>query len=176
MTADSAAIDGPAIDPLVAEAVKKAAIAWLDLGRGPARALWCTWSQDALYVVCGTGEQADPGLSEVDSCVVTLRGDHLGRIVDVSAQVSRIRPDTPDWEPATTALSAKRLNASGAGTVDRWAGECAVYRLTPVAGPARHGDQLPSDSLAAVPVPSDAARPTRKPFRLHRVKRRNKSA
>ncbi|MGH8876006.1 MAG: hypothetical protein ACRD0P_01470, partial [Stackebrandtia sp.] len=123
-----------------------------------------------LYVVCGPGEQDDPGLSGASTCEVTLRGDHLGRIVDFRASVSRVAPGGEDWDEIATALAAKRLNSAGDDTVGRWARECALYRLTPGLVPPRSGTGLPSGDLAAVPIPSKAARPTRKPFRLHKVK------
>ena len=49
--------------PLVTEAMKKAAIAWLDVGAGPPYAVWCLWIDDALYVVSGSrrAARARPG-------------------------------------------------------------------------------------------------------------------
>ncbi|GAA4922503.1 hypothetical protein LX16_5007 [Stackebrandtia albiflava] len=155
---------------LIVEAVKRAAVAWVAAG-DTETALWCLWIDDALYVVCGPGEQDDPGLDGADTAGVRLRGDHGGRIVGFTADVTRVDPAAPEWEGVATALAAKRLNAPAGDTVARWAAECAVYRLAPHPVPDQAGATLPEGSLAAVPRPSPAARPTRKPFRLHRVKR-----
>jgi hypothetical protein len=50
-------------DPLVSEALKKAAVAWVSVDGGPALALWCMPIDDALYIVSGQGEQDAPGLA-----------------------------------------------------------------------------------------------------------------
>lgn len=160
------------IDPLITEAAKKAAITWVAVSGGPAKALWCTWLEDAICVVCGPGEQSDPGLAGAEECQVTLRGDHNGRIVTFTAAVVAVEPDSSDWDPVATGLAAKRLNATGGDTVARWATGNALYRLVPTAAKPQSGSGLPDGSLAAPVEPSSAARPTRKPFRLHRVKKR----
>jgi hypothetical protein len=154
-------------NPLVDEAGKKATIVWLD-----GRAAWCAWFDDALYVVSGAGEQ---DLGELTSGVpVTLRGDHGGRIVTWPAAVVRVAPGGEEWDRVAPQLAAKRLNASG-GTdevVARWAASCTLYALRPGDGPVVAGTDLPNGSLAEPPRPTPAARPARRPFRLHRVRRR----
>ncbi|MCX4386878.1 hypothetical protein OG777_08045 [Micromonospora peucetia] len=160
--------------PLVDEAMKKAAVAWVSVPGGPALALWCAPLEGALFVVSGPGEQSAPGLADATEAQVTLRGDHGGRIVTWPARVSRLAPGTEHWETAAPLVAAKRLNASGstAELVERWAAEgCAVNRLTPAGEPVA-GAGLPADSLAEVPRETPAVRVTRKPFRLHRVRRR----
>jgi hypothetical protein len=152
--------------PLVDEAGKKAAIAWLG-----GRIAWCAWFDDALYVVSGPGEQ---DLGELTGgVVVTLRGDHGGRIVSWAAAVTRVEPGGEEWEKVAPQLAGKRLNAGG-GTdevVARWAAECALYSLRPGDGQVTSGADLPADSLAEPPRPTPAARPAKRPFRLHRVRR-----
>jgi hypothetical protein len=159
--------------PLVAEAMKKAAVAWVEVPGGPAVALWCVPLDGALYVVSGSGEQTAPGLAEATSAVVTLRGDHGGRIVTWPAEVTRVEPDSERWSAVAPLVAAKRLNAPGTAEelVGRWAGGCVLSRLAPVGEPLAAGPTLPDDSLAAPPVPTPAARATRRPFRLHRVRR-----
>ncbi|MEU6072995.1 hypothetical protein [Micromonospora sp. NPDC047074] len=160
--------------PLVDEAMKKAAVAWVNVPGGPALALWCVPLEGALFVVSGPGEQSAPGLADATDAQVTLRGDHGGRIVTWPARVSRLAPGTEEWETAAPLVAAKRLNASGttAEVVQRWAADgCAVNRLTPAGEPVA-GAGLPADSLAEVPRETPAVRVTRKPFRLHRVRRR----
>ncbi|MGH8792861.1 MAG: hypothetical protein ACRDXX_09470, partial [Stackebrandtia sp.] len=124
--------------------------------------------------VCGPGEQPDPGLAGAQECRVALRGDHGGRIVGFVASVSPVDPATARWEEVAATLAGKRLNAPPGDTAARWATECVVYRLAPRDAAPESGASLPSTSLAAPPVPSEATRVPRKPFRLHRVKKRRR--
>jgi hypothetical protein len=158
--------------PLVDEAMKKAAVVWLTVaGAGPAYPVWCLWIDGALYVVSGPGEQATPELS--DTAVVTARGDHGGRIVSWPAAVSRLAPGTEEWDAVVPQLAGKRLNASGTNeqTVTRWATSCVVSRLAPAGEPTEAGRTMPDGSHATPPPPTPAASTTRRPFRLHRVRR-----
>ncbi|MET8525503.1 hypothetical protein [Micromonospora sp. NPDC005172] len=160
--------------PLVDEAMKKAAVAWVSVSGGPALALWCAPLEGALLVVSGPGEQAAPGLADATEAQVSLRGDHGGRIVTWPARVTRLAPGTEAWDTAAPLVAGKRLNAPGpsADLVARWAAEgCALNRLAP-AGAALTGSDLPSDAQAETPRETPAVRVTRKPFRLHRVRRR----
>lgn len=163
-----------AMPRLVAEAMKKAAVAWVAVAAAPPTALWCLPADDALYVVSGPGEQAAPGLAGAALASVTLRGDHGGRIVTWPAAVRRVEPDSEQWQRVVPQLAAKRLNAPGptGALVARWAAECVVSRLAPAGAPTEAGPSLPDGSLAAPPRPTPAARPTARPFRLHRVRRR----
>lgn len=165
--------------PLVEEAAKKAAIAWLRVGDRPETAVWCLWSEGALYVVSGPGEQPAPGLADADTATVLLRGDHGGRIVSCPVAVDRVEPGSPLWEQVAPQLAGKRLNASGgaAQLVARWAARCVVSRLTPTgelattppaAGDAAATRGADPGSLAAPPRPTPAARRTAKPFMLRR--------
>ncbi len=160
--------------PLVDEAMKKASVAWVAVAGGPSLALWCVPLESSLFVVSGPGEQAAPGLAEADEAQVTLRGDHGGRIVTWPARVTRVVPGTDEWDTLAPLVGAKRLNASGptADLVARWAaGGCALVRLAPGGEPVQ-GAELPAGSLAEPPRPAPVVRATRKPFRLHRVRRR----
>jgi hypothetical protein len=154
--------------PLVNEAAKKAAIAWVD-----GRAVWCAWFGDALYVVTGGGEQEVPALVAGATVAVTLRGDHGGRIVTWPAAVSTVDPAGEEWTTVAPQLAGKRLNASGGPTetAERWAHGSTLYALRPSAAPLEAGETLPEASLAEPPRPSAAARPAKRPFRLHRVRK-----
>ncbi len=156
------------------EALRKASVAWIAVDGGPAYPVWCLALDGALYVVSGPGEQRAPGLAGADAAVVTLRGDHGGRIVSWPAGVSRLAPGDETWSTVAPQVAAKRLNSPEAAPrlVERWAAECVLNRLVPAAGAVVEGAGLPDDSLAAPPRPTPAARPTRRPFRLHRVRRR----
>jgi hypothetical protein len=80
--------------PLVSEAMKKAAVAWIGVAPNPAFPVWCLWVDGALYVVSGPGEQPAPGLAAAPTASVTARGDHGGRIVTWRASVDRLAPGT----------------------------------------------------------------------------------
>lgn len=157
------------------EAVKKASIAWVSAGDGPAYALWCVPVETSLAVVTGPGEQHAPGLAEAARAEVRLRGDHGGLIVTTEATVTRLDPSGEEWAQIAPQLAAKRLNASGTAEelVARWAGTgCALLRLTPAAETLVAAPDLPAESAAATPRETPARVTTRKPFRLHRVTRR----
>ena len=161
--------------PVVDEAIKKAAVAWVTVADGPALALWCMPLEGSLYVVSGPGEQSAPGLAEATGATVHLRGDHGGRIVTWAADVERLTPGGEQWSAVAPQLAGKRLNASGTAEAlaERWAGSgCAIVRLTPAAEPARTGADLPASSQAEPPRESPARVPVRRPFRLHRVRKR----
>jgi hypothetical protein len=161
------------VHPLVEEAMKKAAIAWVAVAGQRPHGVWCLWADGALHVVSGPGEQSAPGLADATTAHVTVRGDHGGRVLTWPAEVTRMRPGSPEWEAVVPQLAGKRLNAAGKAeeTAARWAAGCMVSRLVPAGEPTEAGSTLPDASGAAPPPPSDAARRTAKPFRLHRVRR-----
>ena len=137
---------------VVDEAIKKAAIAWVAVGDGPALALWCMSLDGALAVVSGPGEQSAPGLAEAERATVRLRGDTGGLIVVWEAVVQRLAPGTEDWDTVAPQLAGKRLNAPGSAeeVVARWAGTgCAIVRLTPAEGTAVGRPDLPDTDDAA---------------------------
>ncbi|MEV0897889.1 hypothetical protein [Actinoplanes sp. NPDC049802] len=157
------------------EAIKKAAIAWISVDDGPAYALWCMPVESSLAVISGPGEQFAPGLAEARSATVRLRGDHGGLIVRAEATVSRLVPGSPEWDEIAPQLAGKRLNASGPAeqVVARWAADgCALVRLTPGADSMAGAADLPAESHAAPPRETPARVETRRPFRLHRVRKR----
>jgi hypothetical protein len=99
-------------DPLIEESAKKAAIAWVSVDGGHDLAVWCLQVDPDLCLITGPGEQDLPGLGSAESVRVTLRGDHGGSIVSYPVTVTQIKPESERWEPVTTQLAAKRLNAS----------------------------------------------------------------
>lgn len=126
--------------PLVEQAARKAAVAWLAVpGRRRPYPVWCLWHDGALHVVSGPGEQVAPGLADAGAVEVTLRGDHGGRSVTWLATVTRLDPAGDDWARVAPPLAGKRLNAPGTTeqTLARWAAHCVVSRLTPAGDPAR---------------------------------------
>lgn len=155
--------------PLIAEAMRKAPLAWLEVpGRRPVAA-WLCWHEDAAYVVHGGGEQPLPGLAETDRCGVSVRGDNGGRIVDWTAAVSRVEPGSEEWATVVPLLLGKRLNLPEPNSAEqRWSDTSTVSRLRPVGAP---GDQLPDASLAEPPATSPATTEARVPRTLHRKPR-----
>lgn len=160
--------------PLLDEAMKKASVIWVAVDGGPAYAVWCLALENALYVVSGPGEQSAPGLADARSAVVTMRGDHGGRIVSWPAEVSQVTPGGQQWSTVAPQVAGKRLNSPEPAptVVERWAAECVLSQLSPVGAPLAAGDSLPDESHAEQPRETTAARRTRRPFRLHRVRRR----
>ncbi|MBB5870497.1 hypothetical protein F4553_003876 [Allocatelliglobosispora scoriae] len=164
-------------DVLVEEAAKKAAIAWVGIGDGTAYAVWVMPLEGRLHLVTGPGEQSLPGLAEAAAdnatATVTLRGDHGGRVVTYPATITQLRPGSEEWERVAVQLAGKRLNAPGTAEAlaARWAEQCLVVSLSPVPGAATAGAALPDASEATAPRPSTATTVTRKPFRLHRVRK-----
>ncbi|MEU4237759.1 hypothetical protein [Actinoplanes sp. NPDC026619] len=156
------------------EALKKAALAWVSVGDGPALALWCMPLEGSLLVVSGPGEQHAPGLAEATTATVRLRGDNGGLIVVSDMAVTPLQPGTEEWDTVAPQLAQKRLNASGTfdALVARWAGAgCAIVRLTPADQDAPvTAPNLPADSSTATPRDTPARNETRKPFKLHRVR------
>jgi hypothetical protein len=160
---------------LVDEAVKKAAVAWVSVGDGAARGLWCMPLEGALVVVAGPGEQSAPGLADATRATVRLRGDTGGLIVVWEAAVARVLPGTEEWSAVAPQLAGKRLNAPGSADdlAARWADSgCAIVRLVPTEEPPVASPGLPGGSQAAPPRETPARIPVRRPFRLHRVKKR----
>jgi hypothetical protein len=157
------------------EAIKKAALAWVAVGDGPAMGLWCMPLDGSLIFVCGPGEQHAPGLAEATRATLRLRGDTGGLIVVTEAAVVRLTPGTDDWTEVAPQLAGKRLNASGTAdqVAARWASTgCAVLRLTPDQETPVTAPDLPADSAAEPPRETPARVEVRRPFRLHRVRRR----
>src|SRR5262249_19586715 len=117
---------------LIVEAMRKAAVCWLSIGGAPAYPVWCAWADDGLQVVSGPGEQPAPGLADAATADVTARGDHGGAIVTWRAAVTRLRPETPEWDALVPGLAARRLNSAATEElVRRWAQSNALVRLTP---------------------------------------------
>ncbi|MEU8954345.1 hypothetical protein AB0C93_08575 [Streptomyces sp. NPDC048518] len=146
---------------LVEEATKKSGLIWVQGENSPARALWHVWHEGAAHVVGdGPGEQPLPGLVDGGSAEVTVRSkDKGGRLVAWTARVSELAPGSEEWEAAVAELKGKRLNAPDAERVTvRWAEQCRVVRLTP----RDVATSLPSESLAAAPLPTGAT--TREPL------------
>ncbi|WP_460459603.1 hypothetical protein, partial [Angustibacter peucedani] len=146
---------------LLAEAAGKSGLVWLrPQGQQRAWPAWHVWSDDAVLVVGGPGEQELPPLDgPVD---VLLRSkDSGGRLLTVTTTATTLAPDDESWLPAAEALAASRLNAahSPAALPDHWRSSGAVItRLAPQPGtaPVEAPGRYDQGSGAAAPVPSPA--------------------
>ncbi len=137
---------GPQPSPaLIAEATKRAGLVWIAIpGQGRPRPAWHIWQANpgAAYLVTGPGEQPLPGLAEAARVTVTVASSQTGgRLVTWAADVSRVEPGCGEWDEVIGPLVAGRLNATvppgETSPAQRWARTGAVFRLTPVADPAR---------------------------------------
>ncbi len=158
------------VHPLVAEAMRKAALAWVEVPGERASAVWLLWHETAAYLVHGGGEQPVPGLAGASECRVVARsGDNAARIVTWPASVATVEPGTEEWTAVVPQLLGKRLNLEDPnGAEDRWVAGSTVSRLAPSGPP----DELPDGSLAAPPPVTPATTAARVPFTLHRKPRR----
>jgi hypothetical protein len=164
---EHAAGDPTPVHPLIAEAMRKAALIWLEVpGRRPVAA-WTTWQDDAAYVVHGEGEQPIPGLADAGGCRVLVRSaDNGARIVAWPATVSRVEPGSETWATVVPTLLGKRLNLPDPnGAEQRWSVAAVVSRLAPAGEPEA---DLPTASLAEPPAETPASTQTTVPFTLHR--------
>lgn len=166
--------EGSDVPALVVEATRKSGLLWIGVaGRRPVPA-WHLWRDDRSYVVSGPGEQPVPGLSEAESCEVTVRStDKGGRIVTWRARVDRVEPDGDEWREVVPAMLAARLNLPDSAAAERrWAETAVVLRLTPTGELVEAGTTLPTGSLAAPPPPSPARTRTTVPFTFGRRRKR----
>jgi hypothetical protein len=167
-------VDGT-VEALVAEATKKAGLVWVRPADGAeaGRAVWHVWRGDAAdgpaaYVIFGGEEQPPPELGSGAVAVATPSKDTRAHLVTWIAEVTRVRPDDPDWAPTVAALAAARLNAADHPTLtERWAAAVTdpddpttVVRLAPTGEIVEHS----GSSHAAPPPPTPAATAKRKPF------------
>ena len=125
-----------------------------------------------LEVEAYSFQQPAPGLAGASAAQVTARGDHGGRIVTWPATVSQVPASGEEWERIAPQLAGKRLNSPGGATatVERWTADCVVSRLVPAGDPIEAGESLPNASGAAPAGETPAARPAKRPFRLHKVR------
>ncbi len=169
--APEVASQGGNITALVGEAMTKSGIIWVEIPGDRAWPVWHAWVAPTAYVVNGPGEQHLPWLPE--EVVLVLRSqDTGGRLLRVRARTRVLADTEPQWETATTALSAGRLNAP-LGVLDRWRYECAVTALTPYGNPVEGPGSYTDGSGAATPPASRATTSRWRPWHLFgRPKRR----
>lgn len=164
-------VTGPRPDPaqdgflsaaLIEEACKKSGLIWVAVPGARDRAAWHVWHEvdgaGAVYLVVDGGEQQLPGLRQARIVRVTVRSkDKGGRLVSWPGEVTKLLPNSPEWQEVVPALHAKRLNAhDGEAQPERWAASSAVYRIRPAGAPLEQPGHYLTDSGAA-PVPPSPA-------------------
>src|SRR5580693_9042983 len=126
---------------LVEEACKKSGLIWVAVPGARDRAAWHVWHEvdgaGAVYLVTEGGEQQLPGLRQARIVRVTVRSkDKGGRLVSWPGEVTKLLPNSPEWQEVVPALHAKRLNAhDGEAQPERWAASSAIYRIQPTGAP-----------------------------------------
>ena len=144
-------------DRLVAEAMSRSGLLWIDIEGDRAWPAWHAWSEGTAYVVNGPGEQHLPWLPEHVTLVLRSK-DTGGRLLRVRARARVLDPGGIEWGAATDALAGERLNAVD-DVRERWRTRCAVTALTPVGGllePVGGPSHADDPSGAAPPPPSRA--------------------
>jgi hypothetical protein len=152
------------VTALFAEAAGKSGLLWVDVPGDRPWPAWHAWAEDTVFVVSGPGEQTLPWLP--GEVVLILRSkDTGGRLLTVHATARAIGPDDPQWETATEALKASRLNATD-DVVARWASSCTVHALRPYGTPLEAPGHYRDTSGAAPVPPSEATTTGWRPWHL----------
>lgn len=142
------------VTALFAEAAAKSGLMWVDVPGDRAWPFWHAWADDTVYAVSGPGEQPLPWLP--DEVVLVVRSkDTGGRLLTVRASVKEVHPEDPEWEGATRALEASRLNATD-DLQARWRAECTVRAFRPFGAPLE-GPGSYQQTSGAAPVPPTPA-------------------
>ena len=87
----------------------------------------------------GPGEQPLPGLGEAGQVTVTVPSkDSGGALICWAADVSRVGPESGEWDVVSSLLAAGRLNAAlepgETSLAQRWARTAVIFRLSPADG------------------------------------------
>ncbi len=159
-------------EALLDEAMKKSGVIWVTTPAEPrGRGFWYVWLERTAYVLTGPGEQPDPGWADGAAVTVIARSkDTTERLVTFAASASRLTPDAADWDAASVALAAGRLNLAAADSAPaRWAsGSAVLYRLRPIGSLVERPGHYSSESHRAAPLPSPATTQGKKPWILHK--------
>ncbi|QGN58144.1 hypothetical protein [Nostocoides sp. HKS02] len=121
------------VTALFAEAASKSGLLWVDVPGDRAWPFWHAWSGEVVYAVSGPGEQTLPWIPERVRLIARSK-DTGGRLLTVEASSREITPTDEEWQAATDALKAERLNATD-DLVSRWAQVCTVRAFRPFGAP-----------------------------------------
>jgi hypothetical protein len=136
-------MDAATTAALIAESAKRSGLLWVRrTGAGsdphpPARAVWHVWHDGSAYLLTGGIEQPMPAGLDNDGAQaeVTARSKDKGsRLVVWRAAVQQVEAGSEEWQEVLPALASRRLNSpDGEQAPQRWARECRLLKLTPVA-------------------------------------------
>jgi hypothetical protein len=149
---------------LLAEAMNKSSLMWVDIPDDRAWPVWYAWTGETAYVLNGPGEQHLPWLPAQVGLIVKSK-DTGGRLARVNAATEVLGPDHPEYAAAIEALAAKRLN-SRPGAEDAWRADCTVTALRPDPTPVDAPGTSPATSEARPAPQSDAATSGWRPFHV----------
>lgn len=157
----------PAADPargaaLLAEAMGKSGLLWIDVDDDRTWPAWHVWDDGAALVVSGPGEQPLPWLPPEVRLVLRSK-DTGGRLLTVRARVHVLEPGSAQWHRATDLLRPARLNAVD-DSVTRWAAECTVTALVPFGDPLESPGSYAADDHRAVPARTAATTTAWRPW------------
>lgn len=159
---------------LVDAALKKTDLVWVGPDAGSARPVWHLWTDGALHLICGGGEQPAPVQPGGPAVVVVRSKDKEVRLVTFAASVEAVTAGD-EWERLAAQLLPKRLNLpDGDAALQRWARESVLLRLRPqyplLEGPGHYD----TGSHAAVPPPTPAGTKVPRPWHLFGRPHRNR--
>ncbi len=152
----------PPPNALVAEAMTKSGLLWIDVADDRTWPAWHVWSDGRAYVVSGPGEQPLPWLPP-EVTVILRSKDTGGRLVATRARTRVLEPGTDDWEAAAALLRPARLNAVD-DSVSRWAAACTVTELLPHGEPLESPGAYAADDRRAVPARTAATTTSWRPW------------
>jgi hypothetical protein len=150
------------VTALFAEAASKSGLLWVEVPGDRAWPFWHAWTGETVYAVSGPGEQTLPWIPEQVHLIARSK-DTGGRLLTVRATAREISPGDAEWESATEALTAVRLNATD-DLVTRWGQVCTVRAFRPYGAPVEApGSYLATSGAAPVP-PSEATTASWRPW------------
>lgn len=164
---------GPDGNPLLAEAMTKSGLLWIDVADDRTWPAWHVWQDGTAYVVSGPGEQPLPWLPK-EVRVILRSKDSGGRLLTMRARAEVLYQGMPQWDVATELLKASRLNAVD-DCLTRWAAECTVTAIVPYGEPLESPGAYAADDHRAKPARTTATTTSWRPWHWHgRARRRRK--
>lgn len=140
-------------DRLVAEALAKSGLLWLSSPAGSSP-VWHAHVGGIAYVVTGEGEQETP-IHSGPVHVITRSKESRARLISFEAEATRLLPEDEDWEAATFALVAGRLNAPTDDLVERWRESGYIMRISPDVHSVVMRGELLDGPPSETPEPTD---------------------
>lgn len=151
---DAALLDG---------ALKKTALIWIGAAAERTRPMWFLWSDGAIYLMTGGGEQAAPAEPGGTVAVIVRSKDKGVRLISFTATVEQVAAGE-EWDRVAGQLHGKRLNSpDGDAALQRWARDAALLKLRPqlplLEAPGRYDPRSHAAKPPATPANSKVPRP-----------------